>query len=103
MANVFKNFKVDGGGTSASTFHTVASNKTMVIIGLNVANVTSSQIAVDVKIGSVFLIKAVPIPANTAFSVLDGKIIAMTGDAITIQSDTSASVDGVLSVLEQDV
>tara|TARA_B000000532_G_C18646235_1_gene310560 strand:+ start:36 stop:347 length:312 start_codon:yes stop_codon:yes gene_type:complete len=103
MANVFKNYTVDGGGTSLSTFHTVPSNKTMVIIGLNVANVTSSQIAVDVKIGNVFLIKGVPIPANTAFSVLDGKIIAETGDAITIQSDTNASVDGVLSVLEQDV
>jgi|TARA_B000000609_G_C24093510_1_gene304306 hypothetical protein len=103
MANVFKNYTTDGAGTSAATVYTVGSNKTAVIIGCNVANVTTSQIAVDIKLGSIFLVKGVPIPANTAFSVLDGKIIAEAADAITVQSDTADSVDVVLSVLEQDV
>lgn len=103
MANVFKNYTSDGAGTSLATVYTVGSNKTAVIIGMNVANVTASQIAVDVKLGSIFLVKGVPIPANTAFSVLDGKIIAEAADTITVQSDTAASADVVLSVLEQDV
>jgi len=103
MANVFKNYTSDGAGDSLTTVYTVGANKTAVIIGCNLANVTDSQIAVDVYLGSVYLIRDVPIPANTAFSVLDGKIIAEAGDTIKVESDTAASVDVVLSVLEQDV
>jgi hypothetical protein len=101
MANVFKNYTTDGAGTSLTTVYTVPSSTTAVIIGANLANVTDAQIEVDVLLGSIYLIKGGPIPANTAFSMLDGKIIAEAADTIKVQSDTASSVDVVLSVLEQ--
>jgi hypothetical protein len=101
MGNVFKNYTTDGAGTSLTTVYTVPSSTTAVIIGANLANVTDAQIEVDVLLGSIYLIKGVPIPANTAFSMLDGKIIAEAADTIKVQSDTASSVDVVLSVLEQ--
>ena len=101
MANVFKNYTTDGAGTSLATVYTVPSSTTAVIIGANLANVTDAQIEVDVLLGSIYLVKGVPIPANTAFSMLDGKFIAEAADTIKVQSDTASSVDVVLSVLEQ--
>jgi hypothetical protein len=101
MANTFKNYTSAGIGTAETTVMTVAASTTTVIIGLSIANTTASQIAVDVKLGAIHIIKAVPIPANSAVSVLDGKIIAETTDTIKVTSDTAASADVILSVLEQ--
>jgi len=47
------------------------------------------------------LVKGAPIPANSALSLLDGKIILEAGDTVVVTSDTAASADVILSVLEQ--
>lgn len=101
MANTFKNYTSSSIGTSFTTVYTVPSATTAVVIGANIANTTDAQIEVDVQLGTTYIIKGVPIPANTAFSVLDGKIIAEAADAIKVKSDTASSVDVILSVLEQ--
>jgi hypothetical protein len=71
------------------------------VIGCNLANRTTSQIAVDVQCAGVYLVKGAPIPANSALSVLDGKVILETTDTVVVTSDTASSADVILSVLEQ--
>ncbi len=101
MANVFKNYTSASVGTSAVTTYTVATGKTAVVIGCSLANRTASQIKVDVQMAGVFLVKGAPVPANSALSVLDGKLILEAADTTVVTSDTGSSCDVILSVLEQ--
>jgi flagella basal body P-ring formation protein FlgA len=101
MANTFKNYTSSGVGTSSATVYTVPALTSSVTIGLNIANVASAIIAVDVQINGVYLVKAAPIPAGSALSVLDGKIVLEAGDVVEVTSDTASSADVILSVLEQ--
>lgn len=101
MANVFKNYTSASVGTSPVTTYTVPSSTVAVIIGLNLANRTAGQIEVDVQLGSTYIVKGAPIPAGSALSVLDGKIIAETTETIVVTSNTASSADVILSVLEQ--
>ena len=88
-------------GTSPATVHTVAAGQEVVVIGLNLANVSVSQIAVDVQVAGAYVIKGAPIPAGSALSALDGKMIMEAADTCVVTSNTAASCDVILSVLEQ--
>jgi len=101
MANTFLNYTSASVGTSPVTTYTVGASTTAVVIGLNISNVTASQIAVDVQVAGVYLVKGVPIPANSAVSVLDGKIILKTTNTVVITSSAATSADVIVSVLEQ--
>jgi hypothetical protein len=101
MANTFKNYVSASVGTGATTVYTVPSSTTAILIGLNLSNRTTSQILVDVQLGSTYIVKAAPVPAGSALSVLDGKIIAEATETIVVTSDTASSVDAIISVLEQ--
>jgi len=101
MANTFKNYTSSAVGTSPVTTYTVPSATTSVVIGLNLANTSTSQINVNVQLGSIYIIKDTPIPAGAALSALDGKLIAETTDTIVVTSSAASSLDVVLSVLEQ--
>ena len=101
MANTFKNYTSASVGTSPVTTYTVPGSTTSVLIGCTVANTTSSSIVVDVQVAGVYLIKDAPIPAGSALSVLDGKVILETTDTIVVTSDTASSADVIASVLEQ--
>ena len=101
MANTFKNYTSASVGTGATTTYTVPSSTTSIMMGCNLANRTTSQIAVDVQVAGVYLVKGAPIPANSALGVLDGKIILEAADTVVVTSDTASSADVIVSVLEQ--
>jgi hypothetical protein len=102
MPNTFKRYPSSASvGTSPDTVYTVGADTTTVMIGVNLSNVTTSQIKVDVQAAGVYLVKGVPIPANSSLSALDGKIILETTDTVVVTSDTASSCDVLLSVLEQ--
>lgn len=101
MANTFKNYTSASVGTSPVTVYTVPSATTSVTIGLNLANVTTSQITVDVQAAGVYVVKGAPIPAGSGLSVLDGKIILEATDTVVVTSSAATSADVILSVLEQ--
>lgn len=105
MANTFKNYLASSVGTTASTVYTVPTATTSVTIGMNIANIGTTQITVDAYITSggtdYYVVKGAPIPAGAALSVLDGKIILEAADVVKVVSDTASSADVVLSVLEQ--
>ena len=101
MPNVLTNYTSADIGTSAATVYTVPASTTGTIVGLQIANTTTSQIAVDVQAAGVYLVKGAPIPANSSLSVLDGKIVVKTTETVVVTSDTATSADAILSVLEQ--
>jgi len=107
MANTFKNEVFAGGNTAANTdiiVYTCPSSTTTVVIGLSVANLTTSQITTDVKLNAgttVHLVKNLPIPAASSFEFMAGnKVILEAGDSIIVQSDTENSVDIVMAIME---
>ena len=101
MANTFKNYTSASVGTGATTTYTVPSSTTAIMMGCNLANRTTSHIAVDLQVTCVYLVKGAPIPANSALGVLDGKIILEAADTVVVTSDTASSADVIVSVLEQ--
>ena len=107
MANTFKNKTFNGNNTTANTnmaVYTAPSSTTTVVIGLTLANTTSSQITADIKLAAadtIFLAKDIPIPAGSAFEFFAGnKLILEAGHAIITQSNTANSLDTALSIME---
>lgn len=90
--------------TSAQTLRTANSDDALV--GINIANTTSSQIQVDVFIevssANYYLVKNAPIPAGSALQLLDGgaKVVMQSGDVLKAQSDTATSADVWVSVVD---
>ena len=100
MAQTFKNYTSASIGTTPTTVYTVASATTSILIGVNLANTTASQITVSAQLGTTY-IKMQSYPSGGALSVLEGKIIAEAADTIVVTSDTASSCDAIISVLEQ--
>ena len=104
MAQDFERDKARNVGTSASTLRTSNSDDT--IIGINVANTTTSQITIDVFINDgsndFYIVKDAPIPSGGAIQVLDGgaKIVMMANDVLKVQSSTDNSADVWVSVVD---
>jgi hypothetical protein len=101
MANTFKNYTSASVGTSPVTTYTVPASTTSVMIGCNLSNTSAAQITVDVQAAGIYIVKGAPIPAGSALSVLDGKVILETTDTIVVTSSAATSADVIVSVLEQ--
>lgn len=112
MANSFLSETQTGIGTSPVTILTCGASTETTVIGLSVANILTSQIAVDVVLNasgrtsgaedSVYLVKGAPVPAGGSLVVVGGdqKVVMEPGDIITVTSDTASSADVVLSHLD---
>ena len=107
MANTFKNKVYDGANTTANAImsvYTVPSSTTTVVIGLTLANTTSSQITADIKLSAgstIFLAKDIPIPAGSSFEYMAGnKIIMEAGHTLKVASNTADSLDTAMSIME---
>lgn len=110
MANTFKAKTFGGGSTAANTDMTIytcpASTQTT-IIGMAIANISTSQITVDVKLenndgDNVHIIKDAPIPVGSSLVVVGGdqKVVMEASDIIKVQSNTANSADTTMSILE---
>ena len=107
MANTFKNEVFNGSNTTASTdmnVYTVGSSTTTVVIGLVLANTTSSQITASIKLNAgsiVYLAKDIPIPTGSSFEYMGGnKIVMETGNSLIVQASAANSLDTVASIME---
>jgi hypothetical protein len=107
MANTFKNRTLRAVGTGATDVGAVVGVSTQTtLIGMTVANVTSGVISVTVTLGdgtnTTNIVKTAPIPTGGSLVVLGGdqKVVLMTGDKITVTSDTASSADVIMSFLE---
>jgi len=110
MANTFKLKTFDGSSTAADTdmsIYTCPASTQTTIIGMSIANITTGEISVDVKItnsdgDNVFLVKDAPVPTGGSFVPVGGdqKVVLEPSDVIIVQSNTLNSADTTLSILE---
>ena len=112
MANTFKvKTKASVSHSTLATVYTVPSSTTTVILGLTLANKTTSAITADVQLSSdtsdtetnadVFLLKGVSVPGSSSLEVFGGqKIVIQTTDIIKAQASVASSLDVALSIME---
>ena len=108
MANNFKRKLSRSIGTSLTSVgsYTVPASTEVTVIGLDIANTSSSQVLVDATVNDgsndTYLIKEAPIPSGGSLVVIGGdqKVVLEPSDSIKVKSDTATSVDVVLSILE---
>lgn len=86
--------------------YTVAAATQVTVIGLTVANLTTSNIFVDVTLYNgatdYYIVKGCPIPVGGSVVIVGGdqKVVLETGDSIRVKSDVAASADVIMSILE---
>ena len=107
MANTFKLKTKANVGVSTVGIYTATSPVTAtVIIGVTLANKSAQGINVGIGItrsGSddVKILKNVPIPQGSTLEFMQGnKIVLEETDTLTADSDTNASLDVALTILE---
>jgi len=112
MANAFLSETDTAVGTGAATIYTCPSSTETTIIGLSIANIVTSQIAVDVQldgsgrtsgaVDSVYLVKDAPVPVGGSLVVIGGdqKVVMEPGDVLKVTSDTASSADVHMSHLD---
>ena len=117
MATAFKNYTAQAIGTTAyylvsqnsGLFNggvtSLTSGKAVIMVGLMISNRLTTSISVDVvhyqNAGSktTYLAKTFPIPAGDAVEIVQGKIVLVGSDDISVVSDTASSADVILSIL----
>ena len=118
MANDFKSFSksniaIDSG--TYSTLYTALLNKETILLEIDIANTSVSDITVDCKLNKnsggtggvddIFIIKSAPLPAGGALKVVSGQKIVMMStsagaDTITVAASVGSSADCIVTVLE---
>ena len=104
MAQDFERNIARNVGTSPVTLRTANSDDAL--IGINIANVTTSQILMDVYINDgsndYYIIKDAPIPVGSALQVLDGgaKVVMQSADVLNVVCDTASGADVWVSVVD---
>lgn len=118
MANDFKRFTVSSVntsvGASASAVYTVPSSGSAmesIVIGITLANKTSTGVTASVFLDNytgsndVYIVKDATIPAGSSLEVMAGNKIVVQGDGSTndvirVSAGTATAVDATVSVLE---
>jgi len=106
MANAFKNSFQKSVGTNPATLYTAGAGVQATVVGMSLSNLTASDIKADVYVTSsgtdYYIVKDATIEPGSALVPIGGdqKVVLEATDAIKVVSDTSTSIDAILSVLE---
>jgi hypothetical protein len=109
MANTFKNAALaDVSSGSYDTLYTAPAATQVVVLGLAIANKTTSAVSVKVQFTDSSastthqLLEDVSIPANTTLETLAGqKYILEAADILKVQAGTGSALDVVLGIMEK--
>ena len=109
MANTFKNAALANvSNSSYQTLYTAPASTQTVILGLAIANKTSSPVTVQVQFrdssasADFQLLDGVSIPANTTLETLAGqKYILEAADILKVKAGTGSAIDVVLGFMEK--
>jgi len=101
MANTFSR-EITATTTAATpvTVYTAPAATTTVVIGFMISNLLASAVTVSIEVASTNMGTDIPIPAGSALSALDGKIVLEAADTITVECDTLNGVEIILSIME---
>lgn len=103
--NTFTSYANKNVGTSPATIVTVGSSTQTTIIGLAVANTSTSPITADVYFTrsavDYYLIKGATVPVGSSLVVVGGdqKVVLITADVLKVVTSAASSADVVTSVL----
>lgn len=106
MANNFKNYANSAVGTALTTVYTAGSGVQATVIGMSISNVLSSSVTANVIVNisgsNYFMVKSAQIDPGSALIPIGGdqKLVLEAGDYVAVQSNTSSSVDVIMSLLE---
>ena len=116
MANTFKVITRDvcpAAAGTPETLYTVQSGSTLVVLGLTLANVHTSQVTASVTLVSTttqtsqtqnttaYVVKDIPIPVGSTVEIMQGnKITLNVGDIIKIDCSVTDKVSAILSYME---
>lgn len=109
MANTFKNAALaDVSSGSYDTLYTAPAATQVVVLGLAIANKTTTAVTVKVQFTDNSastthqLLEDVSIPANTTLETLAGqKYILEAADILKVQAGTGSALDVVLGIMEK--
>ena len=109
MANTFKNAATANvSNSSYATLYTCPSGTQTVVLGLAIANKTTSAVTVQVQFrdssasADFQLLDGVSIPANTTLETLAGqKYILEAADILKVKAVTGSALDVVLGFMEK--
>jgi hypothetical protein len=105
MPNTFTSYVNKDVGTSPATVVTVGASTQTTVIGMSVANTTSSPITVNAYITrsgvDYYLIETATVPVGSSLVIVGGdqKVVLITSDALKVVSSAASSADVVTSVL----
>lgn len=106
MANTFRLRTKANVGVTTTVVYTTPAATTTTVIGITLANVSGNSINVGVGVSrtgqdSVRLLKDAPVPQGSTLEFMSGnKIVLEATDMITVVSDTNASLDASIALLE---
>jgi hypothetical protein len=107
MASTFKNFTARSIGTTANAvYNPTTSNIQSTIIGMTIANIGTTTIAVNVYLNessaNTYLIKNALVPVGGTLVPIGGeqKLVVEQNNTLYVSSNTASSADVILSVLE---
>ena len=106
MANVFNNQLTTNVGTTPVTVYSTSSVTKATVIGINISNNTASTVTASITLSSgattVYIVKDARIPAGTSLAAIGGdqKLVINENSTMSVVTNTAASSDVIVSVLE---
>lgn len=107
MPNNFKTFTDTGVGTSNADVYTCPSSTETTIIGLNIANILTVSITVNVQLinndgDNVHIVKNAIVPVGSSLVAVGGdqKIVLNASDILRITASQASAADVTVSLLE---
>ena len=106
MASTFKSYAQNTVGTTPVTVYAAPASTQSTVIGLTVSNVTAAQILVNATITkgatTTHVIKNAPVPTGSSLVLFGGdqKLVLEASNSFAVASNTTASADCIISVLE---
>lgn len=99
MANTFKSYQSTSVTTETTVFTGPADTQST-IIGMSVANTSTSATTVSVKLNTAYIVKNAPVPIGGSLVAIgsEQKVVVEDGDLLKVSSDET--VDIVISTLE---
>jgi hypothetical protein len=106
MANTFKSFFLKNANTISQNVYSAGSGVQATLIGMTIANITTSPITANVTVSSAgtdyFMIRGATIAPGGSLVPIGGdqKVVLESGDYMRVQASGENAADVIVSVLE---